>query len=509
METEQYELKKDINTRLTMVSGTGWRGGAEIFRIAWSSVVILILASILDPIVFGLVGMTDALVQFFNVFMTMGFDSAIIQQEQINDRILSSLFWLNLGLGLFLAAVGAAIAPLLVWFYQEERVGPIFVALCGTFILQSFSVVQQGLLSRSMDFRSLAVVDIVASIVSSIAAVVVAIRGGSYWSLVVMQLGKQTVMALGYWFSSPWRPQLVFDLKESMPSVRFSSNILLFNFLNFFATRSDIILVGRFLGAEQAGLYLLANRLIMNPVGQILQVVIKTLYPILSAVQNNVAKVRETYLKVIATTFLTMAPVIVLAGVMGPILIPYYLGPEWEPLVPIFLAWCFGATHRIVTSRQGILFLAMGRPDLQWKYQLVSTPTVIFALVLGVQWGALGASLSYNLAQFATAFLSMYLAFSLIDLKLSTYFKRFRFTALALLVVLFLGIGLLTGLESFTLHPLIITGIVTIISLSVYIIILYLLDSTMRRLLIDSWVWLTNQFRQFNLSGHSGKGNCL
>jgi len=105
--------------------------------------------------------------------------------------------------------------------------------------------------------------------------------------------------------------------------------------------------------------------------------------------------------------------------------------------------------------------------------------------------------------------LSMYLAFSLIDLKLSTYFKRFRFTALALLVVLFLGIGLLTGLESFTLHPLIITGIVTIISLSVYIIILYLLDSTMRRLLIDSWVWLTNQFRQFNLSGHSGKGNCL
>ncbi len=103
-----------------------------------------------------------------------------------------------------------------------------------------------------MSFRALAIVDVIASIVSSIAAIVVAVRGGSYWSLVVLQLGKQTMMALGYWFSSSWRPQLVFDLHESMPSVRFSSNILLFNFLNFFATRSDIILVGRLLGAEQA-----------------------------------------------------------------------------------------------------------------------------------------------------------------------------------------------------------------------------------------------------------------
>ena len=494
MERKQYELKKDINTRLTMVSGIGWRGGAELFRLAWSSVVVLIMAYILDPVVFGLVGMTDALVQFFNVFMAMGFDSAIIQQKQINDRILSSLFWLNLVLGIALATIGAAIAPLLAWFYQEERVESIFVALCGTFILQSFSVVQQGLLGRNMAFRSLAIVDIVASIISSIAAIVMAIRGGSYWSLVVLQLGKQAVMALGYWLSSPWRPQLVFDLKASMPSVQFSSNVLLFNFLNFFATRSDIILVGRFLGAEQAGLYLLANRLIMNPVGQILQVLMKTLYPILSAIQNNVSKVRETYIKVIATAFSAMAPIIIIVGILGPLLIPYYLGSEWEALVPIFLVWCFGATQRIVTSRQGILFLAMGRPDLQWKYQLVSTPIVIFALVLGVQQGALGASLSYNLAQFATAFLSMYLAFTLINLKISAYFRRFRFTALALLVVLVLGAGLTTWLDLYSLHPLIVTGVVVTTTLPIYTFILYFLEPSIRQLWVDGRQWLSERF---------------
>lgn len=494
MEEEQYKLKKDINTKLTMVSGSGWRGGAELFRLTWSSVVILILASMLDPIVFGLVGMTDALVQLFNVFMTMGFDSAIIQQEQINDRILSSLFWLNLGLGLVLATIGAAVAPLLVWFYQENRVGPIFLALCGTFILQSLSVVQQGLLTRELAFRSLALVDIVASIVSSIAAIVVAIRGGSYWSLVVLQLGKQAIMALGYWFSSSWRPQLVFDLKASMPSVRFSSNILLFDFLNFFATRSDIILVGRLLGAEQAGFYLLANRLIMNPVGQVLNVLTSTLYPILSVIQHNVAKVRETYIKVTVITFSAMAPVIILAGILGPKLIPHFLGPEWEALVPIFLVWCFGAAQRIVMSRQGILFLVMGRPDLQWKYQLFSTPIVIIALLFGVQQGALGASVSYNLAQFSVLFVSLYLAFTLIDLRISTYFKRFRFTALALLGVILPGIGLMSWFSSFSWHPIVISGLIVIITLSIYSTVLYLLDPYMRQLLTDGRFWLSERF---------------
>jgi PST family polysaccharide transporter len=493
MEEEQYQLKKNIDTKLTMVSGTGWRGGAELFRIAWTSVVILILASILDPIAFGLVGMTDALVQFFNVFMTMGFDSAIIQQEKVNQRILSSLFWLNLGLGFVLTAVGAAFAPLLAWFYQESRVGPIFVALSATFVLQSFSVVQRGLLGREMAFRALALVDIIASIISAVAAIIVAVQGGAYWSLVVLQLGKQAVTAVGYWLSSSWRPQFVFDTKATMPSVRFSGNILFYNTLNFITTRSDIILVGRLLGAEQAGFYLLANRLIMTPVGQILNVVMQTLYPILSAIQDDIAKVRETYIKVIVAIFSAMAPVIVLAGILGPLLLPYYLGTEWVALVPIFLVWCFGALQRIVMSRLSILYLSMGRPDLQWKYQLVSTPIVLTALYFGVWQGALGASISYNLAQFLTSFLSIYLAFSLIDLGIVAYFKRFRYSAAALFTAMVPGIGLMTWLGTFSWHPIIITVVVGFFTCVVYALVLNWLDPYMRQLWVEGRAWLSKR----------------
>ncbi len=494
-EQDQYKLKSNINTKQTMISGTGWRGGAEIFRIAWSAVVVLILASMLGPVAFGLVGMTDALVQFFNVFMTMGFDSAIIQQERINDRILSSLFWLNLGLGVLLAAIGAAVSPLLAWFYQESRVETIFIALCFTFVFQSFSVVHRGLLGREMAFRSLALVDMVASFVASIAAIIVAMRGGSYWSLVVLQLGKHSITAVGYWYSSSWRPQHVFDLHASMNSIRFSSNILLFNFLNFFATRSDIVLVGRLLGAEQAGLYLLANRLIMRPVGQVLNVITRTLYPILSAIQHDKAKVRELYIKVIVSIFSAMAPVIVLLGIVGYLLIPYQLGSEWIPLVPIFIVWCFGALRRIMMSRLSVIYLTMNRPDLQWKYQLISTPVVIIALLFGVQQGALGASISYNLAQLIMLFLSIHLSFSLIDLKMGTYFKRFRFVVVALIGETVLGLGLMRWLTLLSWHPLLIIGLIAAATLSVYAVIFYLLDPQMRQLWSDGRNWIRTCYR--------------
>ena len=496
-ESEPYKLKTNIDTKQTMVSGTSWRGGAELFRITWSSIVVLILAALLDPIAFGLIGMTDALVQFFNVFMSMGFDSAIIQQKQVNDKILSSLFWLNLGLGIILAVIGMAISPLLAWFYQESRVGPIFVALSGTFILQSFSVVQRGLLGRKMAFRSLALVDIVASILSAVAAIIVAIQGGSYWSLVVLQLGKQGIRAIGFWFSSSWRPQFVFDLHASMPSVLFSGNVLLFNILNFITTRSDIILVGRLLGAEQAGLYLLANRLILNPIGQILNVVMQTLYPILSAIQQNVAQVRETYVKVIVSIFSALAPAIVLAGILGPSLIPQYLGTEWSALVPIFIVWCVSAILLIVTSRLSIIFLTMDRPDLQWKYQLVSTPIVIGALFLGVQRGALGVSISYNLAQFATSFLSIYLAFSLIDLGIGAYFKRFRHTMVALASETIVGVSLMYWSGSLSWNPVITWGLIAILSLSVYAIVLFLLDPYIRQLWADGRIWVKTRYLSF------------
>lgn len=486
-----YDLKPDVNAKNTLISGTGWRGGAELFRMGWSFLVILVLASLLSPKDFGLVGMTEVFVQFFNIFMSLGFDNAIIQQRQMNHLILSSLFWLNVGAGVLLTILGVTIAPLLGIFYREPLVGPIFAWLSLTFLLQSLSVVQRGLLGRQLAFRDLAVVEIVATFVASIVALIVAWQGGAYWSLVIMQLLKHGLATLGYWWQSDWRPELRTDWAASLSSIRFSGNLLIFNVLNFVATRSDMILIGRFLGPEQLGFYFLAQRLVLQPVAQILGVVEQTLYPILANVQQNLQRVRELFIKTIYAVFIGAAPFVVAVIILAPIVLPYQLGEQWEPVVPIFIVWGLAALQRVLMSRAGIINLTMGRPDIQWKFQLLSTPVVIGALLLGVRWGALGVSISYVTAQFLMSFLSLHLAFSLIKLPLLTYFARFRWVFLTLILQMVCGIAMIRFLNPMGLHPYVVTAVVSVVTLLVYGLTLYRLDSQMRMVWHEgkSWLW--------------------
>lgn len=493
-DAQNYELKSDLDAKEAMLVGASWRGIAELFRVVLSSVVVLILASILGPKAFGLVGMTDVLVQLFNIFLALGFDAAIIQQERMNNTILSSLFWLNIGFGVLLTIIGVAVSPLLAWFYHEPQVSSIFALLSLTFLIQSFSVIQRGLLARQMAFRKLAIVDMAASLLASIIGIVIALMGGSYWGLVFLQLGKNAIMAVGYWYSSPWRPKFILDIHSSTSSMRFSGNILFFNILNFFATRSDIILVGRLLGAEDLGFYLLANQLIFRPLDQILSVITRTLYPILAAIQHDVARVRDVFLKVMLALFSLVAPCLLLVAILTPVVVPFQLGEVWIPLIPIMIVWCFGGIRRIVTQQNGVIFLSMNRPDLQWKYQLISTPIVVSALIMGVQWGALGVSIFYNLAQLMVSIVSMYVAFRLINLRLWDYFKAFRFTTAALAVVVFVGVFLTRWGVANGWHTYMVLLTVSIVTGCLYITVLYLLDTQTRQLWAELRSWLLKRY---------------
>jgi O-antigen/teichoic acid export membrane protein len=484
-----YDLKPDVDTKSALISGTGWRGGAELFRMGWSFLVILALASKLSPQDFGLVGMTEVFVQFFNIFISLGFDNAIVQQQQMNNRILSSLFWLNVSMGILLMLLGVAVAPALSSFYREPLVGPVFAVLSLTFLLQSLSVVQRGLLGRRLAFRDLALVDVVATFFASVIALVVAWQGGTYWSLVVMQLLKHGLSTLGYWWQSDWRPELRMDWSASLSSIRFSGNLLMFNVLNFAATRSDMILIGRLLGPEQLGFYFLAQRLILQPVAQILQVIERTLYPVLANVQQDARRVGELFIKTIYVVLSSVSPFIVAAILIAPVLLPYQLGTQWAPAVPVFFVWGLAALQRILTTRAGLINLTMGRPDLQWKFQIISTPVVLGALLIGVRGGAFGVSVSYVAAQFLMSFLSLHLAFSLIELPIPAYFARFRWVFVALIVAASCGVVVGQLLKSTGLHPYAFTIVLGVLILLTYNLLLHRLDSQMRTLWQEGLQW--------------------
>ncbi|MCB0032009.1 MAG: lipopolysaccharide biosynthesis protein [Anaerolineales bacterium] len=479
----EFAHRSDLDVGRTLFGGFSWRGTAELVRQVGSALTLLLIAYLVGPVAFGIVGMTDVFLQFLNVFIQIGFDAAVIQRERLDTKVLSSLFWINIGMGLVLAGICAVAAPQLSRFYHEPQLTSVATFLSASFVLQSLSVVQRGLLNRQMAFRTLAIIDILATILSSVLAVVVAWIDGSYWSLVVLQLTKLSVLAVGLWVASPWRPGFVIDIRNSLDSLRFSGNILIFNTLNFFATRLDVILIGRILGAEELGFYLLANRLVFTPLGQILNVLEGILLPILSAVQERIERVREIYLTAILSVFKSVAPLLVATILIAPIAIQLRIAEEWAPIVPIFIVWSIGGMRRIMTSRLGVLYLVMKRPDLQWKFQLISTPVVATAILMGVRWGALGVAITFNVAQLLTSLISMYLALGLVGMGIGSYLWQYRYAVVALSFQYFLGYFLAKFALGWLMSPYITGVLVVFSSFTAYVLLMLTLDSQFVRVL--------------------------
>lgn len=473
-----------------LLQGISWRGAAEVFRSIWTLVVLVILASLLEPEDFGIVGMTDVIIAVFIVIMEMGFDAAIVQAKHITQEVLSTIFWINVGLGGLLAIVATLLSPLLGVFFNESQVIPIVTVLSTSFIFQSLWIVQRGLLERKLAFQKIAIVNATTTFISSIIAIIIAVRGGGFWSLVVFQLGKSFFSILGFWKTGNWKPSIVFNLGQSKGSIKFGINILTFNILNMITTKLDTLLIGRFLGAESLGFYIFAQRLVARPISLILGVIGRTLYPVLSSIQSNRNEVRKVYSTVIQVSFYLLAPFILAVALVSPDLIPFQLGPNWRVVVPIVIVFSFGALIQIIASRSSILMLTFGRPDLHWKYQLVVLPVVLVSILIGMQFGTFGVSLGYNVANTLVVFLALHLSFSLIDLKISTFTSYFKFSLIALFFQLIAGLIISFGLRLLNLHPYFSSIILAILSIGIYISALIMLDTNAKLLIVDLWRWI-------------------
>ena len=434
-----YGYNKEIDINQTMIFGIGWKSSAQIATLGSFFVVMAILAILLDPADLGMFGMAEGAISLLIILMESSIDNAIIQQKEISDEIVSTLFWLVLCLGIFLCLLGIGISDLVGSYFQEPQVATIVSALSFVFLFRSVSIVKRGLLERQMNFKTVAIIDIVANTLGSVLALIVALIYRNYWSLVTLSLARTGLTAIGLWFFSPWHPRFVFNYQASKPSIQFSSNLILYNFLYFFTRKSDVFLIGRFLGPEQLGYYLIAHQFVIRPTERLMTAVGSTLYPVMSSLQNDLSKIRETYTRTIHLVFLLLSPFLVTAAIIAPTALPI-LGEKWEPATDIFIVWCFGAVIFILISQINLFFLSLGKPELYWKYQAIALIATVISIFIGIQYGgALGAAIAINITQLILSILLISMGFSQVELKVTDFFRRFNYIFLAIIIMVIAG----------------------------------------------------------------------
>lgn len=370
--------------------------GAQIAKVVLNVGSVAILARLIAPSDFGLIAMVTALTGFVTMFKDAGLSMATVQRRDITREQVSTLFWINVALSGATMVVVVAIAPAIAWFYGEPRLVWIAVALAGTFLFGGLTVQHQALLTRQMRFSALAAIAIVSMAGGSIASIIAALLGFGYWSLVIQIAATAAVNAIGVWFACGWRPGRPVRGSGVRQMLAFGGNLTGFNVINYLARNVDNILIGWYWGAGPLGFYSKAYQLLLLPISQVSSPISAVALPTLSRLQEQPDRFKRYYLQAIgALTFVGM-PVVAFLVVDARDVVLLVLGGTWLPAVPIFQALGFAAFLGTFNVAAGWAYAALDRTNRQLRWQLIATPIIIAAFLLGLPWGAIGVAVGYS-----------------------------------------------------------------------------------------------------------------
>jgi len=414
------------------LKGRSIRGGAVTmvaqgmrFFLQMGSTVVL--ARLLTPQDFGLIAMVTAVTGFVVMFKDMGLSMATVQKDEINHGQISTLFWINVVLSLGVMLVIAALAPAIAWFYGEPRLTWITLALGGAFIFGGLTIQHQALLRRNMHFGTLALIGIISMLAGIVAAIIAAWYGAGYWALVIMQLTGAITGAIAVWVACGWRPGLPVRRSGVREMLAFGGNLTGFNVLNYFARNADNLLIGKFWGSGQLGLYSKAYGLLTLPIRQIKGPIAAVAIPALSRLQNEPDQYRRYYYRAMSTiAFITM-PLVAMLAALSHEIITIVLGKQWTDSAIIFKVFAFAAFCQPIWSSVGWIYTSLGQTKRLMRWGLVMVPLIVLSFVIGLPWGALGVATSYTVCFLCLIMVpSFWYAFRYSPINLTGLFSSIR-----------------------------------------------------------------------------------
>ena len=415
-----------MNLERQATSGIAWSIVGQGARQALTFLSTFLLARLLLPDAFGLLGMVTVFTGFVVVFEDLGLGPAIVQAKELKQEQLSTIFWLNLGFSFFLALFLAALSPLVASFYAEDSLAMILCVLAVKFPFGAFATVPQALLLKRMAFKHISIVDSLVVLLSASVAVILAYRGFGVWALVLQQLSVSIFRALLYWIVSPWKPGWAFRYREVKEQLNFGVNLQAGSMLNYGSRSVDDLLIGKFVGAGPLGVYQMAYRLMIWPLQNVSHVVGKVMFPALASIQDDRPRVKRAFLRVVSAIALITFPLMMGSWIVAPEAITLLLGDNWAGAIPIFRVLALLGLVQSITVNTGWIFLSQGRTDIRFRLTAVFSLLFTTSFVLGLRWGAFGVAVAYTLASLLVTPVQLHIAGRLIDMRVTDVAKSLR-----------------------------------------------------------------------------------
>jgi O-antigen/teichoic acid export membrane protein len=382
------------------------RGGlavatAQATQFALGLISTVVLARLLVPADFGLVAMVAAVGNFLLVFLDLGLGSATVQRADLTRAQVGALFWINVAVGLVLAAVMAGSAPLVARFYGRPELIGVTQALALGIVFGGLSVQHTALLNRQMRFGSLAVVSVISQALGIAAAIASAVAGAGYWALVLLQLVQQACAAAGAWAVCGWTPGRPARSSGVRRLLSFGVGLTGFNLLTALARNLDDILIGRVSGTIALGLYLKSYALLLLPVDRIRGPASAVVVPALSRLQDDPIRFRAYYHKAIRSVVAVGMPAVVFLFVFANEVILLALGDQWRGSIVLFQALAPAAFVETFNTVGSWACTPLGRTGRLVRWQIFATSVMVLSFLVGIRWGALGVAAAFSFSTVA------------------------------------------------------------------------------------------------------------
>lgn len=377
------------------VKGVGWSFVDNISSSGISFIVGIVLARILSPEEYGIMAMVAIFIAISNSIVDSGFSNALIRKTDAKNIDYNTTFYFNLVISVLLYLLLYVCAPFVSLFFSEPLLTPVIRVLGLILIVNSCAIIQRTILVKAVDFKTQTKISLIASIISGVIGISMALYHCGVWSLVGQQLSRQVLNSFFLWIYGKWRPLLEFSVMSFKELFGFGSKLLLSGVIDTIYKNIYYLVIGRFYNAVQLGQYTRAEQFTTIFSSNLTSVIQRVSYPVLSSIQEDPERLRDAYRKVIKVTMLvTFACMLGLAAVAKPLVL-LLIGEKWLVAVPFLQILCFAEMLYPLHAINLNILQVKGRSDLYLKLEVLKKAIGVIPVVLGIfvgidymLWGA-------------------------------------------------------------------------------------------------------------------------
>jgi O-antigen/teichoic acid export membrane protein len=362
--------------------------------------VSMVLARILAPEDFGVVAMLALFVGVAGIFIDSGLSAALIQRQNTTHTDESTVFFFNMGMGALMAMLLCLLAPWIATFFQQSILVYLTYAMAFNVFLNAFGSIHVTLLTKEMNFRTIAKVGGIASLLSGAFAVLLAAQNFGVWSLVGQVMVSSIITVFLLWIWHPWRPSWTFNTTSLRSFFRFGGYEMAANLLDVFSTNLNLILIGKFFTVRDVGFYDRAQRTQQLPVTVMMGVINRVAFSVFSSVAEDKARLVRGVRKAQINAMIVNLPILISVIILAEPLILTLFGDQWLPTVPILQVLAVAGLIWPLHVMNLTVLKAQGRTDLFfWITILKKVVTIGLAVVasfygiMAIAWAMVGSSL--------------------------------------------------------------------------------------------------------------------